>query len=108
MLCSCSDDEDKSSNDIPVISGPAILHVINNTPYSQLIRFDNIMIGSVAAHSTRDWNVPTGRHLINGYDSIYGNSSGYYNFFSGQTTPVTFFLGSKNTIRGALHIKSIT
>ena len=106
-LVSCSDDDDKP--DSPKISGPAILQVINNTQYVQEISFDGLYIGDVVAHSYRAWNVPVGRHIINGYDDIYGSSSGSYNFTAGRVTPVTYYLGTtKNLANTGIGVKKST
>jgi hypothetical protein len=92
-LVSCDDDDDDKDRSY-AISGPAILRVLNQVRYTQQISFDGTYIGDVAANSSRDWNVPTGTHVVSGYDSVYGAASSTLKFYANQVTTYRIYLRS--------------
>lgn len=93
---SCRDeDKGRSRSDQPdSISGSATLRVVNDVRYTQQIRFNGRYIGDVAAHSSRSWSVPTGRHTVSAWDSVTGTATHTAEFRAGQVTTIRVFLRS--------------
>jgi len=63
FIVSCSDSGDDPGQSVE-ISGDSALRIDNGSEWDATVYFDGDYIGSVNAHSIRDWDVPVGTHTV--------------------------------------------